>query len=271
MKEITVLNNQSLFDISVQEYGTIEAVFELAQANDISVTANLVAGQRLVVPGVDKGLLQPDIVDYYKRNDIHPVSGNYDLSLFTFEQQNFDDMRLLFSWGLKDYDGTITKVLVDSLHTNPHPNGEDIYKYLLRVQLSDPEFLEKVDNPVLLIDRRRRKVSNSDTNSLRRSGYTHPKKHQWNDRVFEIPITSQTMMLDLKNEHHFDFSGKNIVVPGCHVCSNQKYAYTDIAFRIRYSINGIQKETGHIGKIRLTAQYAMPSARNNVILSYRRV
>ena len=75
MKEITVLNNQSLFDISVQEYGTIEGVFEIALANGLSVTDKLTAGQKLKIPEIDQSLVQPEIVDYYKRNDIHPATG----------------------------------------------------------------------------------------------------------------------------------------------------------------------------------------------------
>jgi len=75
MKEITVLNNQSLFDISVQEYGTIEGVFEIALANGLSVTDTLTAGQKLIIPEIDQSLVQPEIVDYYKRNDIHPATG----------------------------------------------------------------------------------------------------------------------------------------------------------------------------------------------------
>ena len=75
MKTVTVLNNQSLWDISVQEYGTVEAVFELARANDMGVTDLLTAGQELVLPEVDKKIIKPEVVAYYRRNGLHPVTG----------------------------------------------------------------------------------------------------------------------------------------------------------------------------------------------------
>ena len=44
---ITVLPNQTLLDIAIQEYGTAEAVFLLAQENRISPTERLNAGMKL--------------------------------------------------------------------------------------------------------------------------------------------------------------------------------------------------------------------------------
>ena len=43
---------QTLLDIAVQEYGTIEAAFMLARTNDMGITDTLQAGQE--IPG--KGL-----------------------------------------------------------------------------------------------------------------------------------------------------------------------------------------------------------------------
>jgi len=74
MKKIKVLNNQSLFDIAVQEYGTVEAVFELAMANGLGITDELNAGQELVVPESD--FTAPEIVEYYKKNGLHPATGS---------------------------------------------------------------------------------------------------------------------------------------------------------------------------------------------------
>lgn len=47
---ITVLPNQSLFDIAIQEDGNVLATFEWALANGISITKELVAGQKLIAP-----------------------------------------------------------------------------------------------------------------------------------------------------------------------------------------------------------------------------
>ncbi len=80
MRQVTALNNQSLFDIAIQEYGTIEAVFDLAMANGLSVTDTLTAGQVLNVPEVDPAVVQPEIVDYYRRHGIRPATGETEVA-----------------------------------------------------------------------------------------------------------------------------------------------------------------------------------------------
>lgn len=45
-------DGQSLVDIAVEQYGFLSGLFELAQANDLSMEADLPAGLSLVVPAV---------------------------------------------------------------------------------------------------------------------------------------------------------------------------------------------------------------------------
>ena len=45
---ITVLHNQSLLDLALQHTGTIESVFEFAEANTINITDDVQAGKTLV-------------------------------------------------------------------------------------------------------------------------------------------------------------------------------------------------------------------------------
>ena len=45
--KVTVLQNQTLSDIALQVYGSLEGVFTLAADNDLSVTDELKAGQVL--------------------------------------------------------------------------------------------------------------------------------------------------------------------------------------------------------------------------------
>lgn len=47
---ITVLHNQSLLDLALQHTGTIESVFEMAEANALNITDDVRAGKTLVVP-----------------------------------------------------------------------------------------------------------------------------------------------------------------------------------------------------------------------------
>ena len=51
---------QTLLDIAVQEYGTIEAAFMLARTNDMGITDTLQAGQELA--------------DYCQRNSVCPAT-----------------------------------------------------------------------------------------------------------------------------------------------------------------------------------------------------
>ena len=72
--KITVLHNQSLLDIAIQEYGTIEAVFELALANGLGIIDELIVGSKLTTPVVL--IDNKDIIVYYKENTIIPVSSS---------------------------------------------------------------------------------------------------------------------------------------------------------------------------------------------------
>ena len=60
---ITVLHNQSLLDIALQHTGTIESVFEFAEANAINITDDVVAGKTLALPA--EVFTNKDILAYY--------------------------------------------------------------------------------------------------------------------------------------------------------------------------------------------------------------
>ncbi|MBW7839225.1 MAG: hypothetical protein H3C36_06250 [Chitinophagaceae bacterium] len=47
---ITVLNNQSLFDLAIRYCGTAQAAFAIAALNNISLTGDLKAGSQLELP-----------------------------------------------------------------------------------------------------------------------------------------------------------------------------------------------------------------------------
>jgi len=67
---ITVLQGQSLFDIAVQEFGSVEAIHALATLNGLSVTDELVPGtllQKTIV--VDKR-----IATYYSNKGLMPAT-----------------------------------------------------------------------------------------------------------------------------------------------------------------------------------------------------
>ena len=71
--KVTVINGQCLSDIAVQVYGSVESVFVLAKENGLSVTDLLTAGQQLDYSS--ENIVNKRVVDYYKANNIHPVTG----------------------------------------------------------------------------------------------------------------------------------------------------------------------------------------------------
>ena len=63
---------QNLADIAVQQYGTIEAVVQLAFENDMSITDELEAGAEL--EEVTYSGKKNDIVSFYGKNAIFPAT-----------------------------------------------------------------------------------------------------------------------------------------------------------------------------------------------------
>ncbi|HUM50493.1 MAG TPA: LysM domain-containing protein [Chitinophagales bacterium] len=67
MRIITVKDNQSLLDIAIQEYGTVDNMIAISQANDLSVSSQLEPGQELIIPDNVK---DEKTLRYYKENSI---------------------------------------------------------------------------------------------------------------------------------------------------------------------------------------------------------
>lgn len=79
--KITVLPNQTLSDIAIQEYGVEEAVFLLAYVNNISPTATLSPGMALQRPDQ---IFNKEMQVYCKNNHVSPATAEI----------SDDDMRL---------------------------------------------------------------------------------------------------------------------------------------------------------------------------------
>lgn len=69
---VTVEQGQNLLDISVQETGTIENVFKIAQANDICITDYLPIGTVIIIP--NDVVVNKKVKDYYKNKGIKPAT-----------------------------------------------------------------------------------------------------------------------------------------------------------------------------------------------------
>jgi hypothetical protein len=65
-----VLSGQTIFDISIQSCGGIEAAFDLAMLNGLNPTDDLVPGQELLLPDV----VNSDVQQYFQNKNIHPAT-----------------------------------------------------------------------------------------------------------------------------------------------------------------------------------------------------
>ena len=69
---ITALHNQSLLDLALQHTGTIESVFELAEANSLNITDDVQAGTLLYL---GEGLgVRNEILSYYTAKNLQPAT-----------------------------------------------------------------------------------------------------------------------------------------------------------------------------------------------------
>ncbi len=71
-KEVKILSNQNLVDISLQETGTVEAAFDICLLNDFGLTDDREPGE---VVNVDVEFKDNEVVLFYKRNMVKPVTG----------------------------------------------------------------------------------------------------------------------------------------------------------------------------------------------------
>ena len=92
---ITALHNQSLLDLALQHTGTIESVFEFAEANSLNITDEVQTGAPLTVPLLGKGARNGDILAYYTAKNLQPATA------FTKEdEQVFERLEGISIWAI---------------------------------------------------------------------------------------------------------------------------------------------------------------------------
>ena len=67
-----VLHNQSLLDFAIQHTGSAQNAFEIAMANNMSITDQLTAGSELVVAG--SIVNDVDVKNYYQSKSLQPAT-----------------------------------------------------------------------------------------------------------------------------------------------------------------------------------------------------
>ncbi len=99
MSQTIITAGQSLLDVVLQELGSVEALFDLADANGLAITDQLTPGQVLEVP--TSPAAQPSIVSYFQGrgqriNTGAPVAApaattpDFDLLDFSHANQDFN-------------------------------------------------------------------------------------------------------------------------------------------------------------------------------------
>jgi hypothetical protein len=68
----TVLHNQSLLDVALLHFGTIEAVFDIGILNGKGIDEQILPGEILEMPLIDYG--HSEVVNYYKYKNIVPAT-----------------------------------------------------------------------------------------------------------------------------------------------------------------------------------------------------
>lgn len=94
MRRITVLHNQSLFDVCIMLYGNLDPVFELALANNLSITTILEAGTVLNVP--ESQFENKEILNYFKIKGIVPATALTSFDTEIIENNDECDLCSLF-------------------------------------------------------------------------------------------------------------------------------------------------------------------------------
>lgn len=71
-KDVRVVVRQSLFDIAVQQCGSVEAVFAIAERNNLSITDALDPGMLIEI--TDGDVVDKTVSGYYKQKGIRPAT-----------------------------------------------------------------------------------------------------------------------------------------------------------------------------------------------------
>lgn len=87
--KIIVLHNQTLLDLAIQYTGTAENAFDLALANNKSITDDLQAGESIDISTYDTQK-NKDILNYYQAKKLQPATGLSSQQLINDKPEGID-------------------------------------------------------------------------------------------------------------------------------------------------------------------------------------
>ena len=91
MKTIIVRANQDIYDICVQEYGTLEFIGKLIDDNSLPFSALIIQGQELVIDN-NRNNGNEDVKDFFELQDKKSQNGyifKNDIPAFTWDTTEF--------------------------------------------------------------------------------------------------------------------------------------------------------------------------------------
>ena len=97
--DIVILDGQSVLDIAVQCYGSAAAAFDIALANNISITDDLTAGHLLSLP--DSEYYNKNIAEYFKNKGIYPATGVTDAFMEELTDKGIGEMIIVIDFMAK--------------------------------------------------------------------------------------------------------------------------------------------------------------------------
>lgn len=104
MSVVIVRSNQDIYDVCLQEYGTLELLGKLITDNTLNFKGDISQGQSLTIEKIGNG--NEDVKDFYELNKLHPQNNyifkndipplNWDNDIIKFDStlQTWDLIRL---------------------------------------------------------------------------------------------------------------------------------------------------------------------------------
>jgi hypothetical protein len=136
MKVVTAVNNQTLYDIALQEMGSIEGVFDILIENPfLRLDMAMSAGTKVLVP---EKVISAQVVDYLERNNIKPIRGLGEQITINLEDMiNITQSpRYNLSLGARIFDGVRLWNLVEKLSVQINYSGISSDKVIVALEQS---------------------------------------------------------------------------------------------------------------------------------------
>lgn len=113
MSNLQAYQHQSPFDLAIQEYGSIEGIFDLLAANPgLEFDSDIASGTVLKLEGE---IVNQAVVDYYENNNIKPATGNIE-GLIEFTKDDGGMITKAYNYNLAGGSNTFDGVRLFNLY-----------------------------------------------------------------------------------------------------------------------------------------------------------